>query len=1125
MKNPTDQNHSSEIGSVTFYTNYGQDPCAHLRLRGPLRHLGIEIIDGISAGDVHPERVAMSKLTVIQRDFPRDIRIYEQIINIARKESKPVVFDIDDLLLMMPVEHPERQSQHYIESLLPMLQALFEADLITTTTPFLLNWLCDYNENVSLLPNYFDDTLWQMREPRIRENQQRPLTIGYMGSETHIPDIEFVAPVLSRLINEFPNELVFNFWGAKPPAEIINFPQVKWIPAITYNYDGFAKYFQTQSADIFIAPLVDNQFNRAKSPLKFFEYSALGVPGVYSKLETFEQAITHDHDGFLAYSPDEWYEQLVLLINNPDLRLRTAQNAQATIKENWLLSNHAEQWREAYGQVYQRVQKEPFTEKSAGGLTIIRSLNHQYYELFTTTKQDLQQKNQTILEKNQTILEQLAELTQIKNSMAWKMVVKLRQIRDRLIPPDTMREKYMNTLLLWLRGQRARRIIKQRKEHLEPLLNINTWSNDCQQVPEHDNEIDIIICVHNAFDDVKKCLNSITGNTREPYNLVIVDDGSDYETKTFLEAFAEATQHCQIIRHDTALGYTMAANAGIRASKAPFFVLLNSDTIVTKDWIDRLYRAVTKDERIGLAGPLSNTASWQSIPKLSDNGDWAVNELPNGVTVDKMAQLVSHYSACIHPKVPLLNGFCMMVRRALVDEIGLFDEANFGQGYGEEDDFNIRASQAGWKSVIADDVFIYHAQSKSYSTQKRYALTSVSGEKLLQKHGAHNIAEKVGFMNPNRVMEGIRARSTIMLKREEYLSLGRQRFEGKRLLFVLPVLDAGGGANVILDEAKHMAAMGVKVSIFNLAENKTGFLRNYAHIDIPCVFGKPQDLPKLAPEFDAVVASAHFSVPWLVPLQNDAHKPILGYYVQDFEPWMYINDSEVYQQALATYTLIESIKRFTKTQWTRNTVFDHTGADCKIVGISVNIDLFRPRDMIPMGLRPITIVAMVRPGSYYRSPEMTMRILREISAQYKEDVDIWLFGSDDIREVVDQELLDFRWRQLGKLTQVQVASMMSKADIFTDFSSHQAMGLSALEAMAAGCSVIVPKNGGAIEFVDHRVNGIVADTAIFQASLNALKELIEGDQLRKRIQIRGTHDVVQYFPEKVSYNILNTLFS
>jgi O-antigen biosynthesis protein len=302
-------------------------------------------------------------------------------------------------------------------------------------------------------------------------------------------------------------------------------------------------------------------------------------------------------------------------------------------------------------------------------------------------------------------------------------------------------------------------------------------------------------------------------------------------------------------------------------------------------------------------------------------------------------------------------------------------------------------------------------------------------------------------------------------------------------------------------------------------------LENYSHIEIPFIFDKVQNLPKAAASFDAVIASANYSVPWLKQIERSSPKPILGYYVQGFEALMYEKVSKNYQQAVASYTLIEGIKRFTKTQWTRNEVLKHTGADSDVVGISVNYDLFRPRDMVLMGVKPVTIVAMIRPGSHYRNPEMTLTILKNIEEKYGNDVDIWLFGSDEVRNVVEEKYLTFNWRQLGKLTQVQVASMMSKADIFTDFSSHQAMGLSALEAMTAGCSVIVPKNGGAVEFIKHKMNGIVADTSMSQASQLALEELIENDELRKQLQINGIRDVVQYYPERVSYNILSTLFS
>jgi len=1125
----TVSNPSQEIKSISFFTDYGEDPCAHLRIRGPMRHLGIKVLDGKTENKINSKIISQSDMAVIQRDFPSDLQAYDKLLKIAHLEKKPVVFDLDDLLLLFPENHPERYSQKYIESLLPMIQVLYEVDMVTTTTSFLQNWLKHYIDHVTLLPNFLDDDLWQLREPVVKTDQNSPLIIGYMGSASHKPDIEYISPVLAKLINRFPKRLEIHFWGIKPPVKIANLAQVKWIPAVAYEYEDFAAYFQTQSADIFIAPLMDCPFNRAKSPLKFFEYTALGAPGVYSKLETFEQAITHTHDGLLASSLEEWEEYLIALIEDRDLRLRLANNAQQTIRDSWLLSKNAFRWHQAYKDIikFDVSQHKPDNQN----YTFIKSITQQYNYLHESRKNEILTQENRIIAQNEElssiknkIVSLSEELSCIKNSWGWKLVLKIRKIRDTFVPPGTKQALFLNTILQRIKDRQNRSLINKIEQQVHIDLNSDLGITNCQDIAQHSDSIDIIVCVHNALEDVQKCLESIIDNTNQPYHVILVDDGSDIVTKEFLASFSSLHNHIQLIRNEKALGYTRAANIGMKASDAPFFVLINSDTIVTPQWLDRLYRAISNDEKIGIVGPLSNTASWQSIPKLSENGDWAINELSHGVTVNDMGALIAKYSACVHHEVPLLNGFCLMIRKEVIDDIGLFDELNFGQGYGEEDDFVIRASEAGWKAVIVDDAYIFHAQSKSYTNSTRFALQKQSGQKLLNKHGADKIAEKVEFMNPNRVMEGIRARTRIMVAREQCLIQGNQNFKNKKVLFVLPVRDAGGGANVILDEAKCMQKMGVKVYIFNLSENKHIFSRNYSHFDLPFIFGQTKDLLNISVNYDALIASANYSVPWFEPLQDLKSDTELGYYIQDYEPLMYQEGTEGYYEAFNSYTMIRGIKRFTKTQWTKNEVLLHTGANCESIGISVNIDLFRPRDMNLLGAKPVKIVAMVRPSSYYRNPEITLAILKKVNKKYNKNVDIWIFGSDELQNIYDPDLLDFEWRNFGKLTQVQVAAMMSKADIFTDFSIHQAMGLTALEAMAAGCAVIVPQNGGAIEFVNHRYNGIVTDTSNFEASVAALDELIADDQFRKQIQINAINDVVQYYPEKPSYNILQTLF-
>ena len=184
--------------------------------------------------------------------------------------------------------------------------------------------------------------------------------------------------------------------------------------------------------------------------------------------------------------------------------------------------------------------------------------------------------------------------------------------------------------------------------------------------PRYEN-VDIIVCVHNALEDVRRCLESVVVKTLPPYHVILVDDGSDAPTAGLLSAFAES-HGATLLRHEIAKGYTLAANAGLRASSAPFCVLLNSDTEVSEGWLDRLVDYMRRDPVVGIVGPLSNTASWQSVPDLSEVDDWAANELPQGMDVDEMARLVAQGASRQGIQLGFINGFCMLICRQVIED-------------------------------------------------------------------------------------------------------------------------------------------------------------------------------------------------------------------------------------------------------------------------------------------------------------------------------------------------------------------------------------------------------------------------------------------------------------------------
>jgi len=652
-------------------------------------------------------------------------------------------------------------------------------------------------------------------------------------------------------------------------------------------------------------------------------------------------------------------------------------------------------------------------------------------------------------------------------------------------------------------------------------------------VQAHQASVDIIVCVHDALPDVQRCLEAVVRHTNQPsdppHSLILVDDGSQAETRDYLSEFANSQRKrsdAVLLRNEEAKGYTRAANQGLRRSSADYVVLLNSDTVVTAGWLDRLIACGESDPQIGLVGPLSNTASWQSIPEIELQGDWPANPLPAGMTIEEMGQLVARYSARLYPPMPFLNGFCLLIRRELIKEIGYFDEETFGAGYGEEDDYALRTRKAGWLLALADDAYVYHAQSRSYSTAARKRLTKPAGILLAKKHGQQIISKGLAICQWGRILEGIRARSRVMLARQEWIEKGRPKFVGRRVLFVLPLAAPGGGGNVVITEAMAMREMGVDVRIFNLEVNRHSFERGYPKLEIPVLYGEREHLVTLASEYDAVIATANSSVEWLKTVIPRGDRPVRGYYVQGFEPYMYQPGSEGFQIAWASYTLFPDLVRFTKTEWTRQEVRKQIGVECTVVGPSVNICLFRPRPRAGPEWpdRSLRIAAMVRPDSPYREPELTMELLRQASRRYGGRVEIVVFGTSLGDPGFAELPRDFAWSFAGVLTQEQVAHLLNTVDVFVDFSSHQAMGLTALEAMACGAAVIVPERGGAISFARHEENSLVIDTSSAEACWQALQRLVEDHDLRSRLQRNALVGVCDFFPERPAFNILNVLF-
>ncbi len=440
---------------AAYTTNTWTSPLARLRLVGPIERSRMSLLHGTEAEKIWPERVEQADLVVIQRDFPRQVQACRRVIQRARAAGKPIVFELDDLLFALPEHHPDRVQGYYAEALLPMLDTILEADAVTVSTRPLAEHLRPFHDRIFVLPNALDEDIWQIRPPQIRKDV--PLIVGYMGSPSHAPDLQMVLPALLNLARRYGEKIAFRFIGIEPPVALSEVAQVSWEPLRTLNYAQFASEFAAETFDVVIAPLEDNPFNRAKSGVKFLEYTALGVPGVYSNLPPYADVVTHGQNGFLAAAPDEWVRYLGALLDDPDLRLRIAQAAQKTVSESHLLSGESRRWRDVYAQVISAPGTDGRRAALRAALEPIVSQTQAYFRRLAERSESekarlaqqearrlLSQVQQLRLELEQTELERDAfgrQLWQVQNDPLWLRMQRLRYWKARLLGREFSAER------------------------------------------------------------------------------------------------------------------------------------------------------------------------------------------------------------------------------------------------------------------------------------------------------------------------------------------------------------------------------------------------------------------------------------------------------------------------------------------------------------------------------------------------------------------------------------------------------------------------------------------------------------------------------------------------------------
>jgi len=262
--------------------------------------------------------------------------------------------------------------------------------------------------------------------------------------------------------------------------------------------------------------------------------------------------------------------------------------------------------------------------------------------------------------------------------------------------------------------------IKMQLDNMFGKTNINTSDNGAispklQPLPLPSHPVDIIVPVYRGLEDTRCCIESVLrAQCNTAWRLIIINDCSPEPAVTsWLQTVALTDSRIVLLENTENLGFVGTVNRGMAYSTNNDVLLLNSDAEVANNWLDRLQNAAYSAARVASVTPFSNNATICSYPRFCQ-----ANELPTDMDTAKLDNLFAQHLSGQTVSIPTGVGFCMYIRRQCLQEVGIFDVVNFGKGYGEENDFCVRAQQAGWVNLHALDTFVRHAGGISFGASK-----------------------------------------------------------------------------------------------------------------------------------------------------------------------------------------------------------------------------------------------------------------------------------------------------------------------------------------------------------------------------------------------------------------------
>lgn len=344
------------------------------RILNPLRKIeNITIFGKYSiGGETEKERTQVGEVIskigkVMFMKYVDDWAPVAHLITIKRVFGLKLVIDIDDDLFNI---HPDNIASkwHYPGSKKNEALKFFikNADHLVVSTPPLASSMSQFGIPITVIPNTIDEAIWKPKKStkeviltefdarygeirKVSPQKDRMIRIGWASSANHAQDVPVIKEAMRELLEKYDN---IEFWIIGYPTDAFKDlgSRVRLILG-TSGYAAYPMFLRNLNLDISIAPIIDDQFNRGKSNIKWMEASMLGLPTVASKVYPYENSIKHSETGFLARNTENWVFYLSKLIENKELRETMGKDAKKAVLKDYNVKNYLEDYTKLFEKI------------------------------------------------------------------------------------------------------------------------------------------------------------------------------------------------------------------------------------------------------------------------------------------------------------------------------------------------------------------------------------------------------------------------------------------------------------------------------------------------------------------------------------------------------------------------------------------------------------------------------------------------------------------------------------------------------------------------------------------------------------------------------------------------------